>query len=140
MADQLSVGLTRPDQVEAFDDVRDLVAQDVDEGVIDADTWGDGVPDGDVVRVLAEAYRGTLDVDSDALGDVAADPDAVPVDDDGQPLVCPECGDDYDVGLGWDRTNDDLPDDFGKLCRHDHSDDDWSGWMFFHGVNEGGQR
>jgi len=73
---QRTVGLTRPDQKEAFRNARQRILTDVDEGVVDADTWGDDVPDGEIVRVLAEAYCGTLTVHADAIGDVAVDPDA----------------------------------------------------------------
>mgnify|MGYP006283233335 CR=1 FL=1 len=68
-SDRLSVTTTSDDQIDAFEDAADAVAQDVEDGVVDASTWGGDVPNGEVVRVLAEAYTGTLDVDPSVRGD-----------------------------------------------------------------------
>lgn len=68
-SDRLSVTTTSDDQIDAFEDAADAVAQDVEDGVVDASTWGGDVPNGEVVRILAEAYTGTLDVDPSARGD-----------------------------------------------------------------------
>lgn len=54
-----SVSMTDDDQVEAFENAKELVREDNGE-LVDCDTWGDDVTDGEVVRVLAEAYTGTL--------------------------------------------------------------------------------
>jgi len=67
-SDRLSVTTTSDDQIDAFENAADAVAQDVADGVVDAKTWGGDVPNGEVVRVLAEAYTGTLDVDVEEAG------------------------------------------------------------------------
>lgn len=59
-----SVTATRDEQIEALEDAFELVESDVDEGEIDAHEWGGSIPDGEKLRVLAEAYRGTLEVAS----------------------------------------------------------------------------
>lgn len=65
-SERLSVTTTSDDQVEAFEAAAEAVERDVDDGVVEAKVWGGDVPNGEVVRILAEAYTGTLDVDSAA--------------------------------------------------------------------------
>jgi hypothetical protein len=55
------LNLTSDEQVAAFEDAAEAVRTHVDRGEIDADTWAGSVTDGEVVRLLSEAYTGTLD-------------------------------------------------------------------------------
>jgi ATP phosphoribosyltransferase len=65
-SERLSVTTTSDEQIDAFEEAADAVARDVEDGVVDAKVWGGDVPNGEVVRILAEAYTGALDVDSEA--------------------------------------------------------------------------
>jgi hypothetical protein len=56
--------LTDEEQLDAFQDAAAAIANDVEDGVIDADTWGDEPTAGEIVRVASEAYAGTLSVDA----------------------------------------------------------------------------
>lgn len=64
----MNLNLTTEEQEAAFDEAAELVRDDADAGRIEADTADRGiaagdVPRGEVVRVLAEAYCGTLTID-----------------------------------------------------------------------------
>jgi len=64
------IQLTDDEQVDAFEDAKALVEDDVDDEFVDAERATRGrnageVPYGEVVRVLAEAYTGTLGGDDD---------------------------------------------------------------------------
>jgi hypothetical protein len=64
----MNLNLTTDEQDEAFAQAAALVREDAAEGRIEADTADRGiaagdVPRGEVVRVLAEAYCGTLSID-----------------------------------------------------------------------------
>lgn len=54
-----SVSMTDEDQVEAFENAKELVREDNGD-LVDCEEWGGDVKDGEVVRVLAQAYAGTL--------------------------------------------------------------------------------
>lgn len=56
-----SVTMTQDQQVEAFENAAEVVEQDVEDGLLDADKWGGDVKDGEIVRLLAEAYTGTIE-------------------------------------------------------------------------------
>ena len=64
----MNLNLTADDQEQAFQEAADLVREDAAGGRIEADVPDRGpaagdVPRGEVVRVLAEAYCGTLTID-----------------------------------------------------------------------------
>ena len=60
-----SITLTDPDQQRAYADARELVLEDADTDLCDPETADRGpaagdVPEGEIVRVLAQAYLGDL--------------------------------------------------------------------------------
>ncbi|PHQ43932.1 hypothetical protein Z052_01980 [Halorubrum sp. C191] len=60
--------LTTDEQRAAFDDVLELLDADIEAGIVDGEQASRGrrageVTYGEAVRILAEAYRGTLDID-----------------------------------------------------------------------------
>jgi len=64
----MNLNLTTDEQDEAFEEAAELVREDADAGRIEADVADRGiaagdVPRGEIVRVLAEAYCGTLTID-----------------------------------------------------------------------------
>lgn len=65
-SERVSITTTKEQQARAYALARDAIEEDVQAGVVDAKIWGDSVPEGEVLRVLAEAYLGTLDVDLNA--------------------------------------------------------------------------
>lgn len=56
----MTVALTDDEQVDAFEDAVAAVEQDVDAGHLDAERWNGNVKQGEVARILAEAYTGDL--------------------------------------------------------------------------------
>ena len=58
---QKSVALTDEEQIEAFENAVDAIEGDVDDDLLDAEKWGGEVKDGEVVRILAEAWTGHID-------------------------------------------------------------------------------
>jgi hypothetical protein len=65
---QTQISLTTDEQDEAFEQAAELVREDADAGRIEADVADRGiaagdVPRGEIVRILAEAYCGTLTID-----------------------------------------------------------------------------
>lgn len=65
---QTQISLTTDEQDEAFEQAAELVCEDADAGRIEADVADRGiaagdVPRGEIVRILAEAYCGTLTID-----------------------------------------------------------------------------
>lgn len=66
MGENVMVNATQPDQIEAFEAAREHVIEDVESGMVEAERWHGEVTDGEVLRILAEAYTGTLDADADA--------------------------------------------------------------------------
>lgn len=64
---QVIVTLNDRDQIEAFQDAEGLIQDDYQDGLVDGREWGGELPTGEVVRILAEAYVGTLEVDEDAV-------------------------------------------------------------------------
>lgn len=69
MGDQTTLSLTRDSQQDAYEQAREAVLEDHDDDVIDADEWGSSLPDGEVVRILAEAYTGELDIAGHEVSD-----------------------------------------------------------------------
>lgn len=65
MGEKLLVNVTQPNRIEAFEEAREAVIEDAEAGDIDVDMWQGDVPDGEVLRVLAEAYTGNLQVGND---------------------------------------------------------------------------
>lgn len=66
MSIQEQLALGHDDQVDAYENAERAVQEDYAEGVVDGREWGGELPNGEVVRILAEAYTGTLEVDVDA--------------------------------------------------------------------------
>lgn len=62
---QYQLNLGSDDQREAFDNAEELVQDDFSSGVVDGREWGGELPAGEVVRILAEAYTGRLDVEGE---------------------------------------------------------------------------
>jgi len=60
------------EQNEAFERAVDMVEGDVDDGLVEADCWGASPTHGEVVRILAEAYTGGLDVCEEKEGSMSA--------------------------------------------------------------------
>lgn len=56
-----NIALTQDQQKEAYQKARAEVKDDIDAGAVDARQWSGDPTDGEVVRVLAEAYTGTLE-------------------------------------------------------------------------------
>jgi len=56
-----SIGLN-DEQEETFEQAKKLVEDDVKSDFVEAKVWGDSVPDGEVVRILAEAYKGEAEL------------------------------------------------------------------------------
>ena len=68
-SERISVTATSDDQVAAFENAADAVEADVEAGVVEADRWHGEVKNGEVLRILAEAYTGDLDLDVEAMGE-----------------------------------------------------------------------
>lgn len=62
---QKTVALTKDAQREAFEEAREQVSEDVQEGLVDADTWGGDVTEGDAIRLMAEAYTRGLNFNAE---------------------------------------------------------------------------
>lgn len=54
------------DQQVAFEDALEQIENDVDDGLIDAETWGGSVKRGEALRVVCEAYTGRLEFNGGA--------------------------------------------------------------------------
>lgn len=63
MTRQAQIALNHSDQVDAFEEAEALVQDDFHAGVVDGDPWGGNLPAGEVVRILAAAYTGDLEVE-----------------------------------------------------------------------------
>ncbi|MFC4246482.1 hypothetical protein ACFOZ7_05655 [Natribaculum luteum] len=59
--EQLALGYA--DQIEAFENAEAAIQRDFDAGVVDGREWGGSLTAGEVVRILAEAYTGQLDLE-----------------------------------------------------------------------------
>lgn len=62
---QDQIALTSLDQVNAFDNATKAVQSDYQAGIVDGRDWGGDLTEGEVIRVLAEAYTGELEIESD---------------------------------------------------------------------------
>lgn len=70
MTFQDQVALGSEEQLEAFENAEAAVQNDYEKGVVDGREWGGELPNGEVVRILAEAYTGTLEVEpQDSAGE-----------------------------------------------------------------------
>lgn len=56
MGKPIAVNATQPDQIEAFEKAREAISAAVMDDQIEARTWDGDVTDGEVLRILAEAY------------------------------------------------------------------------------------
>ena len=63
---QKQIALSETDQTEAFEEAADQVAEDVEQIDADVHLWGGEPTDGEIVRVLSEAYTGSLSIEPEA--------------------------------------------------------------------------
>ncbi|UWG46586.1 hypothetical protein HSRCO_0287 [Halanaeroarchaeum sp. HSR-CO] len=57
------ISLSDGRQTEAFEDAKEQIAEDVEAIEGDVRLWGDDPTDGEVIRVLSEAYLGRLSIE-----------------------------------------------------------------------------
>ena len=62
---QEQIALGHLDQIDAFENAEAAVQRDYSDGIIDGREWGGSLTTGEVVRVLAEAYTGQLDIETE---------------------------------------------------------------------------
>lgn len=60
MAQSKQIALSHPDQVDAFDAVKEQIKADVEDLDEEVREWAGEVTDGEAVRIACEAYRGNL--------------------------------------------------------------------------------
>lgn len=60
MAQNKQIALSHPDQVDAFEGVKEQIKADVEDLDEEVREWAGEVTDGEAVRIACEAYRGNL--------------------------------------------------------------------------------
>lgn len=66
---QKSLMLTDPGQIEAFAAAKQEIAKDAEADRINAEMFQGDVKNGEVIRILADAYAGKLDLTADTKAD-----------------------------------------------------------------------